>query len=678
MEEIFQELNEQQKQAVYEESPRICVIAGPGCGKTKTLVSRIIHLLSSQRAQPHNILVLTFAKKAIKEIKKRVFSYITDVSPKDLHIHNFHSFCFRVLNKHAHLLGFPEKKLQFSDIAILYRNNYLSSRIEMELAAQKIPYEILGSFKFIEREEIKDVLAICRTVIYQDNLSLLRMLSLQEKIGARTIEKIEKKSEEKGMSIYNYLNNFATIADLSQDKLATGQVEKIGEAVLKINNHQAKLAKKISLYTFLLGRRKEYINLDELLNNFLQWLVIAFEDKKLIKTRNNLILSSVHQAKGLEFEVVFFVYLDQGTLPYRETQDVTEEKRLFYVGITRAKRLLYLVSSQELYSPFLDELDKKNDLDEIRNVFSKVTLTTPEVSCKAFLCSNETDPSWEDYLIYEPVLRSMGENIAVIKYDLNISSATNNLVTAEQIVKHPYVRNSQVGTSNNVLAEAIGPISYLSPIYLYSGTTPSDLDRFFKPLDIVQTKLVDNIIGVRYYHVGIYLGDIGAIFLFARRGSSTNNQGFNLGEQQRQQVREAASQLIGSILDNQNSFNELTTNSNGTKRDIDEIEEVFLSNSLSPSPDVPVPIKVPNSLSPEIIEQSWYELRIFLTAGKDRGDYNKLLEKYLQIIKEVKTVQELFKEYIKARNDLIINQVDRSKELIAKGYSELDIVQLKE
>jgi len=64
--EFLQELNEQQKQAVYEEHPRICVIAGPGCGKTKTLVSRLIYLLSSQKAQPQNILVLTFAKKAIK------------------------------------------------------------------------------------------------------------------------------------------------------------------------------------------------------------------------------------------------------------------------------------------------------------------------------------------------------------------------------------------------------------------------------------------------------------------------------------------------------------------------------------------------------------------------------------------------------------------------------------
>jgi DNA helicase-2/ATP-dependent DNA helicase PcrA len=95
-----------------------------------------------------------------------------------------------------------------------------------------------------------------------------------------------------------------------------------------------------------------------LVHNFCQWIIIAFEDKKLLKTRNNLILSSIHQAKGLEFAVVFFVYLDQGTLPYRETQDLTEERRLFYVGITRAKKLLYLVSSKELYSPFLEEIDK--------------------------------------------------------------------------------------------------------------------------------------------------------------------------------------------------------------------------------------------------------------------------------------------------------------------------------
>lgn len=71
--EYLQDLNPQQKQAVMEQHPRVCVIAGPGCGKTKTLVSKAIYLLASQQAQPRNILILTFAKKAIKEIKKGFF-----------------------------------------------------------------------------------------------------------------------------------------------------------------------------------------------------------------------------------------------------------------------------------------------------------------------------------------------------------------------------------------------------------------------------------------------------------------------------------------------------------------------------------------------------------------------------------------------------------------------------
>ena len=127
------------------------------------------------------------------------------------------------------------EKVAFSDIAILYRNNYLSTRIEQELVAQRIPYEILGSFKFIEREEIKDVLSFLRTIIYQDNISWLRMLGLQEKIGARTIEKIEQNSERERISIYEYLNNFATITNLNEEKIATGQVEKISSVILKTN-----------------------------------------------------------------------------------------------------------------------------------------------------------------------------------------------------------------------------------------------------------------------------------------------------------------------------------------------------------------------------------------------------------------------------------------------------------
>jgi len=74
--EYLQDLNPQQKKAVLEKHKLICVIAGPGCGKTKTLISRIIYLLAEKKIEPQQILVLTFAKKAIKEIKKRIYPYI--------------------------------------------------------------------------------------------------------------------------------------------------------------------------------------------------------------------------------------------------------------------------------------------------------------------------------------------------------------------------------------------------------------------------------------------------------------------------------------------------------------------------------------------------------------------------------------------------------------------------
>ena len=146
-----------------------------------------------------------------------------------------------------------QEKLAFSDVAILYRNNYLSTRLEQELVAQRIPYEILGSFKFIEREEIKDVLSFLRTIIYQDNISFLRILGLQEKIGVRTVEKIEQNSEKKGISIYEYLNNFATITNLSEEKFVARQIEKLSAVILKVNKWKEKLEQKVSLSNFLLG-----------------------------------------------------------------------------------------------------------------------------------------------------------------------------------------------------------------------------------------------------------------------------------------------------------------------------------------------------------------------------------------------------------------------------------------
>ncbi|CAG8640021.1 4673_t:CDS:2, partial [Ambispora gerdemannii] len=188
---------------------------------------------------------------------------------------------------------------------------------------------------------------------------------------------------------------------------------------------------------------------------------------------------------------------------------------------------------------------------------------------------------------------------------------------------------------------------------------------------------------------------IGTVFLPGKKDNKPN-QVTNLGEQQRQQVREAASQLVGSILDNQNNFNQLTTNPDGSRRDIDEIEEVFLLGSLnrSPhSPTTPAPNQITSSLSFEVIEQTWYELRVFILAGLQNPNQslidnarlrikndieNELLDEYLKVIQELKTIKELFEKYTQIRTDLVINKVSRKDELIFKGYSEKDVEKLTE
>ncbi|CAG8840933.1 36665_t:CDS:2, partial [Racocetra persica] len=182
--------------------------------------------------------------------------------------------------------------------------------------------------------------------------------------------------------------------------------------------------------------------------------------------------------------------------------------------------------------------------------------------------------------------------------------------------------------------------------------------------------------------IGLTVG----FFAFRKKDNNKPSSETNLGEQQRQQVREAASQLVGSILDNQNNFNQLTTNPDGSARNIDDIEEIFLSGGVSQTPQSPT--QITGSLSFEVIEQTWYELRVFINAGLQNPNQSLIenarlrirndIEKWLRALQELKTIRELFEKYCQIRTDLVINKVNKSQELISKGYSEKDVEQLKE
>ena len=534
---FLEKLNEQQREAVLEKSSHVCVIAGAGCGKTTTLIYRICFLLSVKKVKAENILILTFAKKAMREIVERV-SNVLGAEGANLYIYNFHSFCFSVLLKHSKLLGylnnnlvvydaddqqtvikefvlfdkknkeeaietvllinniknqkkndadiskaervlfesyqnclrenkaidfndliiltirlfvnFPEicenyrnkfsyilidesqdlneiqweiirllngkkqnifvvgdpnqaiygfqgarpetlssiansriwktiylninyrstdnilhlsnsfiksnkeliqnklegvcqqinskvtrvsriwpaslaklifaikikKRLNWGDIAVLYRSNFLSSPIERGLKKQKIPYEVLGAYSFLRREEVKDMISLLRSIINKDDVSLVNTLAWQEKIGRITIGKIIGLSKEKQISVFDCLLDLKDVSlfNANQKKRLSEFSRKLynwNRAFFelfadKIENYFWEILRDLAYLKHLRKRKdylKRYSNIQQLINlivnwnveeysilakkncidflgGFLQWLSIFFEKKE--------------------------------------------------------------------------------------------------------------------------------------------------------------------------------------------------------------------------------------------------------------------------------------------------------------------------------------------------------------------------------------------------------------
>lgn len=292
-----------------------------------------------------------------------------------------------------------EKKINLNEIAIIYRNNYLSNKFEKELIKRNIPYKILGDDDFIEREEIKDIIGYIESVIFQKNSSILTILRKSGSVGESTVEIIEDGSKNKEKEIYYFLNNNfgSNKKNIETFQLEKKQIEKLSSFIDclnqlkreslqagKLSNFTKEIIDSFSYYDYLVDRvnffeRKEnieqflrilkkweernhkFFNRKEAAEKFLQYLKHAFEKKDPKKEESKLVLSTVHQAKGLEFEVVFFVNLDEGIIPSHRASNIDEEARIFYVGMTRAKDRLYLTNSISQSSIFLKDLKKRSD-----------------------------------------------------------------------------------------------------------------------------------------------------------------------------------------------------------------------------------------------------------------------------------------------------------------------------
>lgn len=304
-----------------------------------------------------------------------------------------------VIQKIKEYLSRNASEQPYRDVAVFYRINAQSRALEEAFVKHHIPYTMVGGLKFYERKEIKDILAYLKWLSNpSDSLSLRRIINVPPRgIGEKTLEKMELYSKDKGLSLYEGMK-----LSLKEEWLPSFIKEKILTFLQFIEELRreaqsftlSQLTMTILTQTGYLNRLKEegteealsrLENIEELLTvmeefeegegggtleQFLEKVSLMTDIDLYENKENRVSLMTLHCAKGLEFPVVFMVGMEEGLLPHyrrgEEIEDLEEERRLCYVGITRAKRKLYLsraerrstfgVGRANLPSRFLDEL----------------------------------------------------------------------------------------------------------------------------------------------------------------------------------------------------------------------------------------------------------------------------------------------------------------------------------
>ena len=270
-----------------------------------------------------------------------------------------------------------EEYYKNSDFTILYRMNAQSRAIEDILMREGIPYKVIGGLKFYERKEIKDIIAYLRLIHNSaDNLSLKRIINEPKRgIGKTSIDQIQEISDKTGNSMYEIIRNaqeygLTRVFSNSRDFIEQIEYLKSKKDELNISDLIKETLNKTG-YTKALENENS-VEAETRIENLEEFLTVAIEfeeesaDNTLAEFLENITLSSdidgmedqddsvtlmtLHSAKGLEFPVVFLVGMEEGIFPgYKsigEPQALEEERRLFYVGITRAKQYLYLTCAK--------------------------------------------------------------------------------------------------------------------------------------------------------------------------------------------------------------------------------------------------------------------------------------------------------------------------------------------
>ena len=269
---------------------------------------------------------------------------------------------------------------KYSDFAVLYRVNALGRALQTAFTKSGVPFRVIGDMGFYDRKEVKDMIAYLSVVSYAgDNLRLKRIINEpKRKIGAATVEAIESLANSNGVSMYNIIERIDDypVLSKSRDKLIgflnliedvkssctlpsemlTALFEKSGyRAMLAAEGFEGegKIENVNELITAALEYEKRVSDNDEepTLMGFLEEVFLISDVDKYDESADAVVLMTVHAAKGLEFPVVFLAGMEDGIFPSEQNREseaeMSEERRLAYVAITRAKEMLYVSYAKE-------------------------------------------------------------------------------------------------------------------------------------------------------------------------------------------------------------------------------------------------------------------------------------------------------------------------------------------
>ena len=344
------------------------------------------------------------------------------------------------------------RDVEYKDIAILYRTNAQSRVVEEEMLKENLPYRVIGSFYFYSRKEIKDLIAYLRLIHNsKDNISLLRVINTPKRgIGLKTIENLTIRADSEGISIYDaiesgkeleFKNTIEKLKSIAEDLTLTELIDKVLDAsgMKKELESEQTLESEVRLenleefksITKAFEEKGGLISLED----FLLEISLVSDVEEYKDDPNRISLMTVHSVKGLEFDHVFVIGMEEGLFPHMnslmENGALEEERRLCYVAITRARDDLHLVNARRR------TLFGKEQVNPVSRFISEINPDLLETNVKDEIPKKEEKIDTAEMFREEDVDYKVGDFVYHETFGTGkVVEVTNTLVSVA--FKHPH------------------------------------------------------------------------------------------------------------------------------------------------------------------------------------------------------------------------------------------------